>query len=100
MDLTSTGGDTLLQALALQVPFVAIPVSADQPHRIKLAKARSSCFLASDAEVKSIIEQINKIEKTECRSELQRLLISERLVENGYLSAIESLKIIYNAKAH
>lgn len=44
------GGDTLLQALALKKKFLAIPVSADQPHRINSAlKAKAEFATSADS---------------------------------------------------
>lgn len=79
------GGDTLLQALSLRVPFVSVPVSSDQPERIKRAFNSTQAFLYADASVAGIIEQLNAIEKTEKLDQIANSLAHVE-VKNGYYS--------------
>lgn len=76
------GGDTLLQALSLKVPCVVVPVSSDQPQRIRKIKKYSSCFLESGIQPQEITEQLLQL-----LSVRTRLLIKEQLavteVNNG-----------------
>ncbi len=55
-----SGGDTLLQAIALNVPTLAVAVSKDQPSRIKQCTAKHLA-LGCDPEVGAMSEQIMRL---------------------------------------
>jgi ADP-heptose:LPS heptosyltransferase len=52
-----SGGDTLLQAVSLHVPVLAVPVSKDQPARIKVCQ-ENGLIMASATNVESMLRQL------------------------------------------
>lgn len=86
------GGDTLLQALSLKIPFLAVPVSSDQPMRIKMAMEYAKCFLSADADSEKMVEQLKHLETEFVQKDLAEALKTVR-VNNGYDLAATLLKV-------
>lgn len=89
------GGHTLLQAIAMGVPSVAVPVAKDQPRRIA-ACVRAGLALPAAADPDSIAREARRLSEPEIR---QRLLarMSERSAGAGLAGAIGSLKELLEA---
>lgn len=85
------GGGTLLQALALQVPVVAIPVSSDQPQRIENSFNYLPCFVLADADISSIAQALNKLKQESTFNSIKQLLLQVK-INNGYNIMPEIIK--------
>jgi len=89
------GGGTLLQAFSLQIPALAVPVSADQPARIEAALRKTTCCLYAPADVSRIVEGLISLSTPETQVQL-RSNMAELDVLNGYSKSVEALKVISN----
>jgi spore coat polysaccharide biosynthesis predicted glycosyltransferase SpsG len=71
-----SGGDTLLQAIALKVPMLVTPVSKDQPSRIKVCKDRE-LVVSGQSNLESIMQSLrlmrDKKNRTHLISAMQKL---------------------------
>ena len=68
-----SGGDTLLQAIALKIPTLAIPVSKDQPPRIKICTDKSLIF-SCDCNHEKMLETYIKLNKKNSSDDLLKNL--------------------------
>lgn len=64
-----SGGDTLLQAIALRIPTLAVAVSKDQPSRIKCCESRA-LVLQSDAETNTMANLASTLVTPSIRQQL------------------------------
>lgn len=69
-----SGGDTLIQAIALRVPSLAIAVSKDQPHRIAACAQRGLVLAADSGE---LVPQVNHLLMAETRQQLLQAMAAE-----------------------
>ncbi|WP_417762475.1 hypothetical protein [Shewanella sp.] len=69
-----SGGDTLIQAIALQVPSLAIAVSKDQPQRITACAQRGLVLAAQTGE---LVPQVHHLLMAETRQQLLRAMADE-----------------------
>ncbi|WP_394129182.1 hypothetical protein [Shewanella maritima] len=87
-----SGGDTMLQAIALKKPIIATPVSKDQPTRIDICfkqKLIKSCQTDSDSIVKQILELVESRECELLKKNLQS--IKQYCALDRLITEVESL---------
>ncbi|MCE9680431.1 hypothetical protein LZP69_14830 [Shewanella sp. AS1] len=65
-----SGGDTLLQAIALKIPTLAVAVSKDQPNRIKHC-AQRGLVLSCEQDASAIVEQLDLLLQQEVLARLK-----------------------------
>lgn len=66
-----SGGDTLLQALALRQPTIAVPVSKDQPARIKACE-RQKAVISCACNVAAIVKAIEQVEQQDVSTQINQ----------------------------
>jgi spore coat polysaccharide biosynthesis predicted glycosyltransferase SpsG len=93
------GGDTLLQCISLKIPFLSVPVSADQPQRIQKALRKSPCFLAAEAKIEDIQAKLKILVDDQVQQQLILKMASIE-VNNGYYESVKSLKKFHNTRTH
>ncbi|NKF52051.1 hypothetical protein G3R49_15920 [Shewanella sp. WXL01] len=93
-----SGGDTLLQSIALKVPTVVAPVSKDQPDRIRKC-AQAHMVLAADASYQSLLSTVLGLLKEQSFQELSASLQASP-TENGLVAAMDKLQQLVNTQAH
>ncbi|MCE9680432.1 hypothetical protein LZP69_14835 [Shewanella sp. AS1] len=71
------GGGTLLQAIALQVPILAVPVSKDQPRRIKHCVARGLA-LTCEADASAMLAEIDGLLQPQVSAQLRDNMVKEQ----------------------
>ncbi|RLV60796.1 hypothetical protein D5018_04845 [Parashewanella curva] len=84
-----SGGDALLQAIALKVPSLSVPVSKDQPARIDICYQHGFVM-----KVESKLS-VKKIEKLYADAELKHELLRIADDSNGLPHVLESLKAVF-----
>ncbi len=81
------GGDTLLQALALGKPCVAVPIAGDQPARIARCAALGAVATAAAVPVAAVGEECLRL----LADETARRALEERVKEIGFEDAMPGL---------
>ncbi|MBM7071092.1 glycosyltransferase [Shewanella sp. 202IG2-18] len=96
-----SGGDTLLQALALNTPVIAVPVSKDQPARIAACEKKK---IVKSVEISELAEKLPRLLDETILSELKKQMKitpskngAETIIEQ-LASAIQSKKLCKNRK--
>ena len=91
-----SGGDTLLQAVALRIPLLAVPISSDQPARIKTLLSYGQHFLTSDGDLENIITSIEDLDTLSTRKALRKEM-SRLDVTNGNQIILNNIKELLNS---
>lgn len=91
-----SGGDTLLQAIALRIPLLAVPISSDQPARIKTLLSYGQPFLTSAGDLENITTSIEDLDILSTREALRKEMA--RLdVTNGNQIVLNNIKELLNS---